>query len=188
MWYLISWSAFCQKRSIFDAMHVMFPPFPHDSQHTSNFSRSITATLRSGRSARSAFAKPQMGAARGRRVRSPGKTETPLWVRNLSWWWQPGKPLVKPKSWNKTIPPKHCMRFMMISDSSFRTLKLKVFQVQIDRYRWILQLIINTQAITALSRCTNSGISEPGGIFTKTSAVIRLSRNGDADTVLTWLK
>ena len=169
-----------------DAWH--FPPFPHDSQHTSNFSRSITATLRSGRSARSAFAKPQMGAARGRRVRSPGKTETPLWVRNLSWWWQPGKPLVKPKSWNKTIPPKHCMRFMMISDSSFRTLKLKVFQVQIDRYRWILQLIINTQAITALSRCTNSGISEPGGIFTKTSAVIRLSRNGDADTVLTWLK
>lgn len=128
MWYLISWSAFCQKRSIFDAMHVMFPPFPHDSQRTSNFSRSITATLRSGRSARSAFAKPQMGAARGRRVRSPGKTETPLWVRNLSWWRQLGKPLLKPKSWNKTIPPKHCMRFMMISDSSFRTLKLKVFQ------------------------------------------------------------
>lgn len=45
-----------------DAWH--FPPFPHDSQHT----------LRSGRPARSAFAKPQMGAA-----------------RNL-WWRQLGKP------------------------------------------------------------------------------------------------
>ena len=50
----------------------------------SNVSTSITATLRSGRSARSARARPQMGAAVGSCDRSPGSTETAELVRNLT--------------------------------------------------------------------------------------------------------
>ena len=56
-------------------------PVPHPA--ASNFSTSITATFRSGRSARSARARPQMGAAVGSCERSPGSTETPEAVRNL---------------------------------------------------------------------------------------------------------
>jgi hypothetical protein len=64
-------------------MHPFFLLQYPSIQVASNFSTSITATFRSGRSARSARARPQMGAAVGSCARSPGRTETPEAVRNL---------------------------------------------------------------------------------------------------------